>query len=291
MRITDNLRINSLQRSLARVSSDHADAIQQAASGLRLNKASDDPLGAAYTARVQNSLKQSETYRTNIGLVRSDTQLAEGILAESNEALNQVREAAMQGANDSMDPENRATLASKVATMKQQLLSLANSQGTAGYLFSGHLTDTPAFDENGNYQGDDGQRRVEVGPGTVVDASVNGGSIFNDPAGVNVFAVLDTLEAALRADDGAQISASLTGIDQALGQVNQARSQTGLIMNRLDMSESTLEQTELQLTKRRSDIVDADPFETLSRMTQLSTTLQQAIAVARTTLNQSLQRF
>lgn len=291
MRITDNLRINSLQRSLARVSSDHAEATQQAASGSRLNKASDDPLGAAYSVRVQNSLKQSETYRTNIGLVRSDTQLAEGVLAESIEVLNQTREAAMQGANDSMDPENRATLASKVATLKEQLLSLANSQGSAGYLFSGHLTDTPAFDADGNYQGDDGQRRVEVGPGTVVDASVNGGSVFNDPGGVNVFEALDALETALLADDGAQISASLTGIDQALGQVNQARSQTGLIMNRLDMSESTLEQTELELTKRRSDIVDADPFETLSRMTQLGTTLQQAIAVARTTLNQSLQRF
>jgi flagellar hook-associated protein 3 FlgL len=291
MRITDNLRINSMQRSLARVSSDHAEAIQQAASGLRLNKASDDPLGAAYAARVQNSLKQSETYRTNIGLVRSDMQLAEGALAESIEVLNQVRESAMQGANDSMDPENRKMLASKVATLKEQLLSLSNSKGTSGYLFSGHRIDTPAFASDGTYQGDDGQRRVEAGPGTVVDANVNGGTIFNDPDGVNVFAALDTLEAALLADDGAQISQSLTGIDQALSQVTQGRSQTGLIMNRLDMSEGTLEQTELELTKRRAAITDADPFETLSRMTQLGTTLQQAIAVARTTLNQSLNRF
>jgi flagellar hook-associated protein 3 FlgL len=291
MRITDNLRFNAMQRSLARVSSEHAEATQQAASGLRLNKASDDPLGAAYAVRVQNSLKQSETYRTNIGLVRSDIQMAEGALAESIEVLNQTRETAMQGANDSMDTANRATLASKVASLKEQLLSLSNSQGSTGYLFSGHLTDTPAFAADGTYQGDDGQRRVEVGPGTVVDANVNGGSIFNDPDGVNVFAALDTLQAALMADDGAQISASLTGIDQALGQLNQGRSQTGLIMNRLDMSDGTLEQTELELTKRRSDITDADPFETLSRMTQLGSTLQQAIAVARTTLNQSLQRF
>jgi flagellar hook-associated protein 3 FlgL len=291
MRITDNLRINSLQRSLARVSSEHADATLQAASGLRLNKASDDPLGAAYATRVQNSLRQSETYRTNIGLVRSDMELAEGALAESIEVLNQTRETAMQGANDSMDPANRATLATKVATLKKQLLSLANSKGSAGYLFSGHLTETPAFADDGTYQGDDGIRRLEVGPGTVVDAGVNGDAVFNDPAGVNVFAALDTLEAALLADDGAQISASLTGIDQALSQVNQARSQTGLIMNRLDMSDGTLEQTELTLTKRRADITDADPVETITRMTQLGNTLQQAIAVARTTLNQSLQRF
>lgn len=291
MRITDNLRINSLQRSLARVSSDHTDALLQAASGLKLNKASDDPLGAAYATRIQNSLKQSETYRTNIGLVRSDVELAEGALAESLEVLNQARETALQGANDSMDPESRATLANKVSMLKQQLLSLSNSRGTAGYLFSGHLTDTPAFAEDGSYQGDDGQRRVEVGPGTVVDANVNGGSIFNDPDGVNVFAALDTLEAALLANDGTQISSSLTGIDAALRQVTQGRSQTGLIINRLDMSNSALEQTELQLTKRSADITDADPFETISRMTQLGTTLQQAIAVARTTLNQSLQRF
>jgi hypothetical protein len=45
------------------------------------------------------------------------------------------------------------------------------------------------------------------------------------------------------------------------------------------------------LTKRQADITDADVFETLSRMTQLGTTLQQAISVARTTLNTSLERF
>ena len=62
-------------------------------------------------------------------------------------------------------------------------------------------------------------------------------------------------------------------------------------MNRMDTADATLEQSELSLTKRQADITDADVFETLSRMTQLGTTLQQAISVARTTLNMSLERF
>lgn len=291
MRVTENMRMGNLQRTLTRLSGAHAEAAERAASGLKLNKPSDDPVGASYVSAVKNTLEQAGTYRKNISLVRSDTELAEGAIAQAVELLNQGREAAMTGANDSLGSSDRAAIANQVAALRDQLIGLSNTRGSAGYLFSGNKTDTPAFADDGTYQGDDGVRRLETGPGTIMDASVNGQNIFAAPSGVNVFTTLDNLEAALRSNDGTQISAQLTTLDQALSQLNQSRSETGLLVNRMDTADATLEQSELGLTKRKADITDADAFETISKMSQLGTALQQALAVARTTLNTSLERF
>lgn len=125
-----------------------------------------------------------------------------------------------------------------------------------------------------------------------MDASVNGQSVFAPADGVNVFSVLDSLEAALRSGDGTQVSAQLSSMDTAFEQLNQSRSQTGLLMNRMDTADATLELSEFSLKKRSAEITDVDVFETLSQLTQLGTTLQQALAVARQTLNMGgLERF
>ena len=47
----------------------------------------------------------------------------------------------------------------------------------------------------------------------------------------------------------------------------------------------------LETEKSRSSLGDIDPFAALSELTQLSTTLEQAIAVARTTLNSNGNGF
>src|SRR5690606_25457823 len=223
----------------------YLEATEQAASGLKLNKASDDPMGAAYVSSIRTSLQQAATYRNNIGLVRSDTELAEGAIAQAAELFNQAREAAMQGANDSLGAQDREMLAVQVAALREQLVGVANTKGAAGYLFSGNKIDTPAFADDGTYQGDDGVRRLETGPGVLMDASVNGQDVFARAGGVNVFDALASLEAALRSNDSNQISAQLGTLDGALGQLNQSRSETGLLMNRMDTADATLEQSVL----------------------------------------------
>src|SRR5690606_32848504 len=174
MRVTENMRLGGLQRTLSRLNAGYLEATEQAASGLKLNKASDDPMGAAYVSSIRTSLQQAATYRNNIGLVRSDTELAEGAIAQAAELFNQAREAAMQGANDSLGAQDREMLAVQVAALREQLVGVANTKGAAGYLFSGNKIDTLAFADDGTYQGDDGVRWLETGPGGLMGASVNG---------------------------------------------------------------------------------------------------------------------
>lgn len=292
MRITDNMRLFNVGRNLSQLSSRQAEASDQASSGLKVRKPSDDPVAAAKLARISASLEQASAFRKTIGLTRDDVASAEGALTESIDLLARAREIAIQGANGSMNAENRAVLAQEAASLRTQLIALANTKGSTGYLFAGNRTQTPAFDAAGSYQGDAGTRDIEVAPGVLVSVGTSGEEAFaGSSGGVNVFDELANLESALLANSGALISARLTGLDAAREQLTETRSQAGLVQNRLDMADISLQQGELGLTKRQSGLADADAFEAVSELSKVGTTLEQAISVARNILNTSLLRF
>jgi flagellar hook-associated protein 3 FlgL len=291
MRVSENAKLRNISTNLSQLTERQAEATARASSGIRLDQVSTDPAAADQVSRLNASLGQAQTLRKNIGLFRTNASSTESALAEGMDALTRARELAMQGANDSMSADNRATLAKEIASIREQMLALANSKGTNGYLFSGHKTDTAAFDATGTYQGDLGAANAEVSPGVSVQVNTTGEAAFAPPSGVNVFAELASLENDLNTGTAASIAAHLTALDTAFEQLSNARSQTGVTMNRLDTADFSLEQSELGITKRQSSLVDADAVETISQLTMLNTTLQQAISVARTTLNLNPDRF
>ncbi|MEN9580592.1 MAG: flagellar hook-associated protein 3 [Pseudomonadota bacterium] len=292
MRITDNMRLFNVGRNLSQLSTRQAAASDQASSGLKVRKPSDDPVAAAKLARISAALEQASAFRETIHSTQSDAASAEGALSESIDLFARARELAIQGANGSLNAENRAVLARETASLRAQLLSLANSKGASGYLFSGNKTQTAAFDGTGTYQGDSGTRDIEVAPGVVVSVAIAGEEAFAGiPGGVNVFDELANLESALLTNNGTLISASLGGLDAARAQLTESRSRAGIVQNRLDMADNSLAQGELGLTKQQSSLADVDAFEAVSELSQVGTTLEQAISVARNILNTSLLRF
>jgi flagellin-like hook-associated protein FlgL len=115
--------------------------------------------------------------------------------------------------------------------------------------------------------------------------TVNGAEAFTAAGGgTDAFATLAALRQALESDDAAGVAATLGSIESSRSQIVRVQAKAGLIMNRLDSSDEALAVTGLELERRRSVLGDVDPFSALSELTQLSTTLEQAIAVARNTL-------
>lgn len=292
MRITDNIRLFDMGRTISELTARQADAAQRASTGRRLTKPSDDPVGAAKLARLSASLEQAGTLRSTISLVQDDVSSAEDVLAQSMELFTRARELALQGANGTLNSENRLGLAKEVASLKAQLVALSNTKGSYGSLFAGHKIDSPAFDGTGAYLGDGGFKQIEVSPGVAIRASLSGEKAFGGAnGGVNVFGELDTLETALVSNDTALVSATLSGLDTAHAQLSQSRSDAGLIMNRMSTADLTLQQAEIGLTKRQSNLADADAFQSISELSRVGSTLEQAISVARTILDNNLVRF
>lgn len=284
MRITENMRFASAQRSLSALRSREADLTNQLTSGRRLNKPSDDPAGVAQLTRVNAQAARTADYQNTIGTVRADISLSERTLAEASGLMVRAKELALLGSNDSASAADRSALAVEVKALREQLVATANTRGARGYIFSGSKTSTEALSGLGIYQGDALEHEVEIAPGVSARVTVTGAEAFTADGGTDAFATLQALEEALLNDDGAAVRDTLGAVESSRSQIVRVQAQAGLIMNRLDSADEALSVTSFELSKRQSALADVDPFAAISELTQLTTTLEQAIAIARQTL-------
>jgi flagellar hook-associated protein 3 FlgL len=285
MRVTDGMRYQSVTTNLSRIQAQNAEAQQQASTGLRVTKPSDDPVAAAELARLRASLSNASGHRQAIQRARGDAELAESTLAQVNELMASAKEAAMQGANDSLGANDRQNLASQVRGIKSELLKLANTRGSKGYLFAGSKTDSVAFDANGAFAGDDVEQVIDAGGSSPVAVSASGAKAFTAAGGRDLFADLEALAQSLDSNDRTGVAASLDTLDQGTTQVTRERTRVGLTVSKLDASDGVLEQLGVDLGRQQSEVGAVDPFEAYSKVTTLAQSLQQAVQVSRQVLD------
>jgi flagellar hook-associated protein 3 FlgL len=279
------MRYAQVLTNLGNIASQHAEASQQASSGIRVGKPSDDPMAAAEIARLRASNSQTQTHLSTIDTVRGDAELTEATLGEAGDIFVRLKEIALQAANGSLNPDERATLAVEVGGLKDAMLQLGNVQGTRGYLFSGSQVSTPAFDSTGAFQGNDFSHLVPIGNSTPTAVSTSGSEAFVVTGGRDVFADLQSLSTALTTNDEAGIRAAVDNVTASHNQLVNARARSGLILSKLDASESVLSSIDTEQQKRAQSAAAADPFETYSRVTTLGQTLERAISVSRQLLD------
>lgn len=132
MFINTNVSALTAYRNLARQQQVTAEATEQLASGLRINKAADDAAGLAIseglTSQVNGLGQGMRNAQDGINLV----QTADGALAESQDILQRMRTLAVQAANDSNDSASRADMQAEVGQLEQQLDAIAHQTAFAG---------------------------------------------------------------------------------------------------------------------------------------------------------------
>jgi flagellar hook-associated protein 3 FlgL len=285
MRVTEGMRYAQVLSNLSNITSQHAEAAKQAASGLRVGKPSDDPIAAAEIARLRASSSQTSTHLATIDTVRGDAELTESTLADASDIFVRLKEIALQAANGGLTAAERATMGVEVSGMKDALLTLSNTRGTRGYIFSGSQVTTPAFDSSGVYQGDDVPQLVPIGNSSPTAVSTSGLDSFIVAGGRNVFADLDNLATALATNDETGIRDAVDNVDASHNQLVNARAKAGLVLSKLDASQTVLTSLDTEQQKRAQAAGGADQFETYTRVTSLSQSLDRAITVSRQLLD------
>lgn len=286
MRVSDNMRFDAANRAIASAQAQQMAAMRQASTGARIAAPSDDPVAAAQAARVQASLDQTGAYRANIRTARGDISTAESSLETATTLMERVQEIALQGANGSLSESERSSLANEVSGLKDQLVSIANTKGSLGYLFAGTGTATgnPPFSASGAFSGNDLDRITEVGSGLLVSTNASGAKAFTTDGGRDIFHDLDTLTAALTANDSNAVAATVSGLDASHRQIVAARIDAGTKLARLDIADTAHQQTEVALSSQQHGLVDADPAAAYSRLIAAQQSLEAAVQVSRTTL-------
>jgi flagellar hook-associated protein 3 FlgL len=288
MRVTDAMRINTALLAEGAAGQRMTQLSQQASSGLRVSAPSDDP--AAFASITERSAQMGVIQARSSAASRAsgDLNLAESTLDAASNILVQIRQIAVQQSNGTQDAASRANASAQVASLRQQLLALANTQGANGYLFGGTKTSTQPFDSNGVFSGNGNLTHVEIADGVLAVSNASGANAFTSAGGQDVFADVQNLVTALSNNDQSGVQASMTSLDASRAQVDSARIDAGLSAQRLTAAGTVMSSALTQLQVAQSSEQDADAPTTLSNLQATQTAFEESLQVNKQILSVSL---
>jgi flagellar hook-associated protein 3 FlgL len=156
---------------------------QEISSGVSLQTAADNPLGAAQAVRLSMTAATMTQYTSNQSSALSSLQAEDQTLSSVNNVLSSIHALAIEAGDGSLSDTNRSALAAQMQSYRSQLLTLANSTDSSGnYLFAGYQSASAPFaDKAGGgvtYSGDSGVRQVQISDTRAVAQNDNGASVF-----------------------------------------------------------------------------------------------------------------
>ncbi len=286
MRITPSMQYSRFLESLRSIRERLADGHAQLASQRKLERPSDDPVGAAEALLLRTRIAAVDRYAANSSVARAFLDVTESALSSVGDLLTQARAAAVRGASDT-NAGVRSEIADEVDSIRTHLLSVARTSFQGRYIFSGTDTTTPAYDDAGVYRGNDGRIRVESSDSDTTTLNLVGTEVFGaQPA--DALAALASLSASLRAGDTAAIQGSIESLEGFRRLAATARTSVGERMVRLEGSLARNGDARVALLSRLSKIEDADLAEVAVRLASDRTAEEATLAAGARLSSRSL---
>ena len=183
MRISTNSMYETATTQMGSLQSSIDRTMQQISSQRRILTPSDDPVASARALVVEQAQGMNTQFATNRQNAKSSLSHVDLALGSATTLIQDVQTLAVAAGNGSLGNSDRATMATELEGKLADLLALANTaDGTGGYLFAGFRTGSAPYSQTGTgatYNGDDGQRQLQVASGRQIDVSVAGRFVFD----------------------------------------------------------------------------------------------------------------
>lgn len=123
------------------------DLNMQSSSQKRINKPSDDAIGAGQVLNYRGSLAAIDQYQSNIDVGKGWLSLADETLMQTSTVLTTLKGLAEQGSTGTMTASDRDATSYQVRQLFSQLVSLSNTTYQGNSIFGGHKVGENAFTE------------------------------------------------------------------------------------------------------------------------------------------------
>lgn len=288
MKVTDNSTYRLMQTNLDRITNDLLGLRTKGATGLKLNKPSDDPGSIRPVLTTRTQLKQTDRYLETMGHAGDKMAAADGHLAHVENILVRVKEISINSINEALSDSDLATLADEVAELRAELADAANAVVDGKYIFAGYEEDTVPFVENPAYdpalynaddvttwpylyQGDHHPTELEITPGEVIEVNLTGNGLFMGvpnsiaeagypnpigvpPGNIDLFTVLTRTEEAIRAGNVSDVTGPGGSIQTQLENLEIAADQNRQQRSSLGLKASRVESAMVHQTDAQIDL-------------------------------------
>lgn len=149
MRINTNIQAINAYRQLTISQGKVSKNIEKLSSGLRINRAGDDAAGLAISEKMRSQIRGLHMAERNTLDGVSLIQTAEGALQEVHNALQRMRELAIQSANGTMADSDRLAIQNEIDQLTYDIDRIAKTtQFNANPLLRGSLLSRPVITTN-----------------------------------------------------------------------------------------------------------------------------------------------
>jgi flagellar hook-associated protein 3 FlgL len=185
MRISTMQQFNTGLRSILNNQEGTLKTQQQISTGRRVLTPADDPIASTRILQLQQDISLREQYQKNVDGAMNRLNLEDSILEGVTDNIGRIRELTVKAGNGSMTLEDRRSIASEVEQRLFALQDLMNTKDASNtYIFAGFKGETLPFEQRPGggvvYQGDDGERSLEISNSTSVQTNDTGKAIFVD---------------------------------------------------------------------------------------------------------------
>jgi len=172
---TGTSQLNTLQGQMAKTQ-------MQLSTNKRMLSAADDPIASAKALELTQSQSMNTQFGTNRANAKASLSMVDKTLQDVTGQIQDIQSLIVTAGNGGYSQSDREALATELEGRLTDLIGLANTtDGTGTYLFSGYQATTQPFTQTPTgaaYQGDQGQRTLQVGSARKMPISESGSAVF-----------------------------------------------------------------------------------------------------------------
>lgn len=279
--------MRGLQSNQARLSTSE----NQLTSGKLISKPSDSPTGTMTAMLLRSDMRTQEQYARNASDGKNWLNTIDSTLGAVNDNTQRVRDLMLQGMSAGAGGSDtaRGAIAAEVDQIRDAVIGLANTKYVDRPIFGGTTDGTAAYDNDGNYLGDNGSVNRTVAEGTKLRVDANGEEVFG--TGDNqVFKVLADISEHMK-NDPSKLHDDLDRLDTAMNTIRTTQASVGARSNRIDAMKQTANDRQLELQSQLTEVEDIDLPKTITDMTLQQTAYQAALGATAKVIQPSLMDF
>ncbi len=286
------LALNSSQASQQKLS-------EQLSSGIRVNSIGEDPAAAGQNVMLLNQIRQDDSFTQSANLVTGRLQVADSALGSVVSQLTKAISLATSANNGTKNANDVQAIARELASIRDEVMALANTSYQGQYLFAGTQNSSAPFSTSTatspavtSYGGDNNLTFLKLPNGQQIQLNVPGSQIFQGPGAQDVFAALNNLLAdyASGTVNLTQAAADTAALTKALSYVSQQRVMIDNSITSLAASSDAVTNEKTQLTVAQTNLMQADVAHLATKLSlaQIQQTALQSVIVQLSSASNSL---
>ena len=268
MIINHNMSAQFANRTLNFRGNEVQNNIEKLSSGMRINRAGDDPAGLAVSEKMRSQISGLNQAERNIQNGVSFIQATEGYLQETQDILHRVRELSVQSANGIYSAEDRMQIQVEVSQLVDEINRIAShAQFNGMNLLTGRFASDAAEATGIQFQvGANMDQNETAFIGTMTAAALG----LQNAQGEEGIVTLSSADAANR---------TIGIVDSALRQVSKQRADLGAYQNRFEMAQEGVAIAAENLQAAESQIRDVNMAQEVVDFTKNQILIQSNTAM------------